>query len=443
MKNKLLCLLFLTISYASQAQLYPSNDSLWYYDNIVYNGGDFTNPITGKSGCTLDDAGLQYASYTYADAYDGAFEFFVNMNDSVYTESGDLIPGGVDTTGTTITLSEQLIDGFYVSKSYFFSTTQPVVRVLYKIRNPTGAAKSTKIGVSSNLGSDMNTDMDTSFTNSDTLVNADRWMVTWDGYAESDPILTWSRFGPGSISSSPIFGTKPDLGNDKFIDTFAIIIPANSYSLIMQLSRMDSSTAAARAYVGTFNTVNGIYAAGLLDGLTSNELSKIVNWDFSSILCAVDMVNLTASASNLVVTANQSGATYIWLDCNNGNSIISGETNQNYTATANGSYSVIINYNACHDTTNCVVINNVGINEAKNNTHLNVYPNPNNGVFTIQATSEGVYTIVNELGQAIYSADLNAKNQYTMNIETLSNGIYFIVGNNNGIITKQKIVVVK
>jgi len=87
--------------------------------------------------------------------------------------------------------------------------------------------------------------------------------------------------------------------------------------------------------------------------------------------------------------------------------------------------------------------NTIGIEEESNQNIMNIYPNPNNGVFTIKAEKEGIYSFINELGQTIKQIQLNSSNNYTMNIENLDNGIYFIVGYNNNEMVKQKIVVTK
>ncbi len=74
---------------------------------------------------------------------------------------------------------------------------------------------------------------------------------------------------------------------------------------------------------------------------------------------------------------------------------------------------------------------------------LSVYPNPNNGVFTIQSPSEGFYSIVNSLGQTVQTFKINAANNYSVNIECLNSGIYFIVGTDGVQTTGQKVVVAK
>jgi len=78
-----------------------------------------------------------------------------------------------------------------------------------------------------------------------------------------------------------------------------------------------------------------------------------------------------------------------------------------------------------------------------NNNYLSIYPNPNSGVFTIKTEMEGNYSIINELGQTIKQFQLNNTNNYTIDIENLNTGIYFVVGYNNNKMVKQKIVVTK
>ena len=288
MKKILLFSLLLTAGKSVSAQaFYPSGSQstpTWMYFDVSYVGGygTYSNPTTGNFGNVIDEAELDYASYYWSDAYDGAFEFFVNSPDSVYTEIGT-----ADTTGTTITLQEQLINGLYVSKQYFFSPIVPVVRVNYIIRNPTASAITSKFGMYTNLGSDGATVLDSSSTDGVVLSDLDRWMITTDSLFTSDPTLTWVRFGPGTIESTPWFGIKPELHNGYFEDTILVTIPANSFKTILQFNRMDSTIAAARANASSFNTAASLQALGFLDGMDSYDLASVVNWDFSALYAAI------------------------------------------------------------------------------------------------------------------------------------------------------------
>jgi hypothetical protein len=83
----------------------------------------------------------------------------------------------------------------------------------------------------------------------------------------------------------------------------------------------------------------------------------------------------TISESNNVLTADQAGATYQWVDCNNGNQPITGETGQSFSPTANGSYAVEIDLNGCTEVSACTDITTIGIDEHELNS-IAVYPNP-------------------------------------------------------------------
>lgn len=63
---------------------------------------------------------------------------------------------------------------------------------------------------------------------------------------------------------------------------------------------------------------------------------------------------LTVTSSTL--TANQTGATYQWVDCDNANSPISGETGQSFTPTIEGNYAVEITEGTCVYMSSCVAM---------------------------------------------------------------------------------------
>jgi hypothetical protein len=74
-----------------------------------------------------------------------------------------------------------------------------------------------------------------------------------------------------------------------------------------------------------------------------------------------------------------------------------------------------------------------------NNTLLKIYPNPNNGEFTIKSKLTDDLVIANELGQIIKEIKLNGQNSFSYHCNDLQNGIYFLIGKS----VKQKIIVSK
>jgi ELWxxDGT repeat protein len=144
------------------------------------------------------------------------------------------------------------------------------------------------------------------------------------------------------------------------------------------------------------------------------------------------LVNAAVTESNFVITATQSGASYQWMDCNT-NLLISGETNQSYTATADGSYAVIVTDGACIDTSVCTTISGMSLNEDLQQI-ISVYPNPANSNLTVQVsgTIESVL-IYNTSGKLVQSEIKN-----TFSVENLPAGIYFLqVQTENGIGTSR------
>ena len=97
--------------------------------------------------------------------------------------------------------------------------------------------------------------------------------------------------------------------------------------------------------------------------------------------------DVTTAISGITISANNTNASYLWLDCDNGYSVIPVETNQSYTPSANGNYAVELAENGCTDTSACVAITTVGIIENSFNEEFTLYPNPTDGLFSIQFDS--------------------------------------------------------
>ncbi len=142
----------------------------------------------------------------------------------------------------------------------------------------------------------------------------------------------------------------------------------------------------------------------------------------------IDTVNTLITQTGIDLTANAVGASYQWLNCNNSYSMISGATNQSFIPTANGSYAVEITENTCIDTSICLTINNVGINESDYDLSLNVYPNPISDKINIDLgkTYNKVNIVVrNVIGQIVITKTYKATSLIKFEIKE-SPGIYFI-----------------
>jgi hypothetical protein len=113
-------------------------------------------------------------------------------------------------------------------------------------------------------------------------------------------------------------------------------------------------------------------------------------------------------------------------------------------ATFNPVYSFTSAATGCSNTasTSIVVSGCVGLNEVNStSTSFNVYPNPNNGAFTLQFSNTGVKTIsiMDVTGRVVASASQEAR-EALIDITHLANGVYYAQVTSNGTVETVKII---
>ncbi|MCH8319024.1 MAG: T9SS type A sorting domain-containing protein, partial [Bacteroidetes bacterium] len=139
-------------------------------------------------------------------------------------------------------------------------------------------------------------------------------------------------------------------------------------------------------------------------------------------------VDTSVTQSGDTLTANASGATYQWLDCNNSYTPVSGATNQSFTATANGNYTVEVTQNGCTDTSACYSITIIGILENTFGSVLAVFPNPSSGNFIVDLGGQYGNVTVNVRsvkGQLISTTNFGTASRITFGIVGAT-GFYFV-----------------
>ena len=149
-------------------------------------------------------------------------------------------------------------------------------------------------------------------------------------------------------------------------------------------------------------------------------------------LTIVPALDLTVTQTGNTLTAQMTGVDYQWVDCNNGNAPLAGETDQTFAPVLNGSYGVRIDNGSCSDVSACFIFTDlvvVGLNENEQ-TYFTVYPNPSKGSFTVSLQDASVTNyaihVTDNIGQRIFSfVDLNMQ-QYQVEKMDLAAGIYFI-----------------
>ena len=102
-----------------------------------------------------------------------------------------------------------------------------------------------------------------------------------------------------------------------------------------------------------------------------------------TIIVHVNTVDSTTNVNGNVLSANLSGASYQWVDCDSNFAEIPDETDQYFTALNNGNYAVEITNNGCNSISNCINVFGIGVIENSFGGKFVIYPNPTAGELTI------------------------------------------------------------
>lgn len=172
-------------------------------------------------------------------------------------------------------------------------------------------------------------------------------------------------------------------------------------------------------YTETFTNVAGCDSVVTLD-LTMNPPVSL-----NAILSGVT-INAVGSAS---INAFQ------WIDCATGDPVV-GATSSSFSPTANGSYAVVgTNPAGCVETSNCVTVSTIGIDELSLDALISVYPNP--ATTTVNAVSNGgdiqSYKVVDVSGKVILSEIVDGgTKEIEFSVQNFENGAYILELNTIG-----------
>ncbi|WP_405378561.1 LamG-like jellyroll fold domain-containing protein [Nonlabens sp. Asnod3-A02] len=114
-------------------------------------------------------------------------------------------------------------------------------------------------------------------------------------------------------------------------------------------------------------------------GLSSGTLFNFAlsgtssNW-VSSAVTLTPIMDLTVTENNGVLSSQQSGAAYRWVDCAN-NRAITGATSSSYSPTTIGDYAVEVTINGCTQLSDCVTVSTLSMDN-HDLSNLNITQNP-------------------------------------------------------------------
>lgn len=133
--------------------------------------------------------------------------------------------------------------------------------------------------------------------------------------------------------------------------------------------------------------------------------------------------SITSSGATFTAASN---ATYQWINCSN-NSAIQGAQNQTFTATQNGSYAVIVSNGTCSDTSSCITLSDLGL-ENNDPRLVTIAPNPVKDLLLITTIENMEFRLTNLVNETIDIFYFYA-GENKVDISTIPAGIYLLVTN--------------
>ena len=175
-----------------------------------------------------------------------------------------------------------------------------------------------------------------------------------------------------------------------------------------------------------------VMSTGLYFVTTTNSCGVGVS---NTIAVSVTYVDTSVVVGNASFLANASNATYQWLLCDSGYSVVNGAIGHTYTPSLFfGFYAVEVTQNGCVDTSSCYAMIVTG---SPSNLHkmeaFVLYPNPAKDILNISISSslKGTTLVIqNTLGEVIYSKSIpiaiGSNALESIDVSGFTKGVYFI-----------------
>ncbi len=245
----------------------------------------------------------------------------------------------------------------------------------------------------------------------------------------SPPVATDNCSGPSiqltsGLGSGAVFPSGVTTESYTALDIFGNAASC-SFTVTVNGATTGSQTLAICAggsvTVGTHvYTTAGIYTDTLANALACDSILTT--------LLSVTTVNAATTVAGITISAVANGATYQWVDCDNGLAAIPGQTAQSFTPTQTGNYAVIVGENGCTDTSACTAVTVVGIASSFGSA-FTLYPNPSTGLANVVFGQyfDALEIRVSDLsGKLLFHRDAVSGTSAQLDLREFSKGVYLV-----------------
>lgn len=227
------------------------------------------------------------------DAFDAAVSLAVNG--TVFAQPNNQVDLSTTGDGTFMnTITPQNIGGIDTSLDYFFSGSASTVRAFARFTNTTSEAVTFSAVFGGNLGSDDDTTI-FGTSSGDTALQAaqDLWLIN-NQSDEADPFTTWVFGGAGGLAANwatwqKIFG----------VEWMLTLAPGETKDLLWFVN-LNDSLPGAQSGLSPFTSLDTLRDAGLLAGLSPDDLNNTANWNLSS-ASSVPEIDATQGTTGLAL----------------------------------------------------------------------------------------------------------------------------------------------
>lgn len=422
--------------------------------NTYTASGTYTDVITNSAGCdSTITINLTINNSTAASISETVCNSYTSPSGVVYTTSGlynDTIPNsaGCDSI-ITITLIVNNSTASSITETACDSYTSPSGNVwatsgtyFDTIPNQAGCDSIITINLTlfTSTASTINPVACNTYTSpaGNVLTASGTYTETIPNNAGCDSVitinLTIAAPTASSISATSCGSYTTPSGNvvstsGTFNDTIANSNGCDSVITITLTINTPTASAINATACDTYESPSGL--TWVTSGIYTDTIPNSNGCDsIITITLVINSTNAAVTQAGPVLTANAAGGTYLWFDCQSSTAII-GANGQAYTATANGSYAVVVvNANGCTDTSACLTVTGIGIPEVGSLAgNLNMFPNPTSGIVTIVSTLElnnAVVKVFNYTGQIVMQQNIADGRLFTFDASELAVGIYVV-----------------
>ncbi|MEY3444329.1 MAG: hypothetical protein RLZZ519_2610, partial [Bacteroidota bacterium] len=203
-------------------------------------------------------------------------------------------------------------------------------------------------------------------------------------------------------------------GCDSILSLFLTLWPNTSAFVIN--SACDSFSLNGYTYYAS-----GVYTQSMVN---AQGCDSILN-----VYLTIDSLNSQVDQNGNSLSAQQFGGTYQWFRCDGPFLPIQGATGQSILAPSNGYYAVVIQFDGCQDTSECLQVTSV-FEEAGsgNDAQLNVFPNPSDGHIWVNGIDEslGQLQVIDAFGRIVIHSNWDGKTPQMLDFSQAAAGIYWL-----------------